>query len=258
MEVTIGRTADQSITREFRILPANAPATVWTTEMFDHLAVHSEDLRASAGFGGFKAKVIEDDDLVNAFAAPGGYVYVTTGLILKAKSCAEVAGVMAHELAHVTNRHSIEGMADSIMLSMAGYFIGAGDSLVALSQGLAKNTFSRSQEREADIDGLGIVVRAGYNPKGMIDFFETLGAEETAVDRALSVFSTHPDSASRMKRLRERVARMPDVLAMDGTVGFDCQGTTLSFAEVQDSLGPTPQKSGDVPTKGEKHAPKGE
>lgn len=249
MEEKIGRTADQGISSEFIILPRTAPATIWTTEMFEHLALHSEELRASEGFGGFKAKVLYDDELVNAFAAPGGYVYVTTGLILKAKSCAEVAGVMAHELAHVTNRHSVESMADSIMLGLAGQLIGAGDMLVGLTQGLAKNSFNRGQEREADKDGLGIVIRAGYNPKGMIDFFETLGADETAVDRALSVLSTHPNSAARMRRLRDLVNDMPHALAMDSAEGFACQGTTLTFEEVQASLIDEPRKLEDRPAK---------
>jgi Zn-dependent protease with chaperone function len=152
-----------------------------------------------------------DSDEVNAFALPGGYVFVNRGLIEKAGGAHEVGGVVAHEVSHVIERHGLENAVREIGLMLVLYSV-VGDSgaieqfLAANAAGMASMSFSRDQEREADRGGARIMYAAGLDPAGLIRFTQTLATEEGAVRESLTILSTHPASAERAEELAELIA----------------------------------------------------
>ncbi|HEX8721176.1 MAG TPA: M48 family metallopeptidase [Pyrinomonadaceae bacterium] len=167
----------------------------------------------------FTIKVIDSDE-VNAFALPGGFFYVNKGLILAADNEAEVAGVMAHEIAHVTARHAMEnqakGMLAQVGLLAGSIFLGGlGGMLInqAAQFGalLGFMKFSRSAESEADQLGVQYLWAAGYDPNAMSTMFEKLAAKNKKKPGTFSkLFETHPQSVDRMEATRQLVARFPD------------------------------------------------
>jgi beta-barrel assembly-enhancing protease len=164
----------------------------------------------------FTIKVI-DTDQINAFALPGGFFYVNSGLILRADEEAELAGVMAHETAHVCARHGTKtatkgelaqfAMIPLILLGpggWAGYGLYEGLN-VAIPLGFLK--FSRDQEREADYLGLQYMYKAGYDPNAFISIFEKLEAEERKHPGSIpKVFSDHPPTPDRIQKAQEEIA----------------------------------------------------
>jgi predicted Zn-dependent protease len=166
------------------------------------------------------------DNTINAFALPGGFIGVNTGLFLETKSESELAGVLAHEIAHVTQRHiarSIAAQSRSSIVSTAamlaaillGAAAGGGDAAMAgmaAAQSLAiqqQISFTRANETEADRVGLGILARAGFDPKGMPDFFETMsrraGSSEANIPEMLR---THPVTVSRISETKARAEQV--------------------------------------------------
>jgi Zn-dependent protease with chaperone function len=166
----------------------------------------------------FHFHVIENTNL-NAFAVPGGHVFIFTGLLSAVKRPEQLAGVVAHEIAHVTRRHSMRNIISSAGLwVIISSLFGDAEGIVALladgSQFLLNRQFSRDFEREADDVGWGYLVTANVDPRGMIEFFETMQAEQdkTAAGRTankLAFLSTHPATDERMKRLRAKWDALP-------------------------------------------------
>jgi beta-barrel assembly-enhancing protease len=177
------------------------------------------------------------DNTINAFALPGGFIGVNTGLVLQTKNESELAGVLGHEIAHVTQRHiarSLAAQSRSSLVStaamLAAILVGAaagggGDAAmagVAAAQSLAiqqQISFTRENETEADRIGLGIVARAGFDPEGMPSFFETMsrmaGSSELNIPEMLR---THPVTSTRIAETKERaqqleVTPVPDTLS---------------------------------------------
>lgn len=153
---------------------------------------------------------VADRPEINAFAAPGGVVVVFRGLIQAADTPEEVAGVIAHEVAHAELRHAlraaVEGMGLRVLLSLALGDL-AGGVLEHAAADLTALRFSRDAEREADSDGLRRMAAAGIHPRGMIRFFERLQEHEESTLPAL--LSTHPATAERLERLRREAAAAP-------------------------------------------------
>ena len=154
----------------------------------------------------FTIKVIDSDE-INAMSLPGGFFYVNTGLILAADEEAELAAVMAHEIAHVTARHAAEqqGRANFVnILSLPASIFTGGIVGVAIQQAAAIGLptlffkFSRSAEEEADYLGLQYMYKAGYDPGASVSFFEKLQARENAKKKVSSLFSTHPPTEARV------------------------------------------------------------
>jgi predicted Zn-dependent protease len=154
----------------------------------------------------FTIKVIDSDE-INAVSLPGGFFYVNTGLILAADDEAELAGVMAHEIAHVTARHAAEqqGRASFVnMLSLPASIFTGGivGAVVQQSAAILIPTafykFNRDAEKEADWLGLQYMYKAGYDPGASVSFFEKLQARETAKRKVSSLFSTHPPTDDRV------------------------------------------------------------
>jgi len=149
---------------------------------------------------------VAEDPGINAFAVPGGYVVVNTGLIQAADSAEEVAGVLAHEVQHVELRHTLKNMVHSLGLRAAlALALGdvSGSALGDIAATLSELKFSRDLESEADIHGLAALKRAGIAPQGMVSFFDKLSKQEGATPPAL--LSTHPASEDRMRSLQAMI-----------------------------------------------------
>lgn len=165
---------------------------------------------------------VVDDPAINAFAIPGGHVYVNTGLIANADNASELAGVMAHEISHVVARHSTEQLSRQYGLSMlAGVALGQNPGQLAqiaaqLVAGGAMARFSREAEREADELGIQAMAAAGYNPIGMATMFEELMENrQRSPGRVEQFFSTHPLTEERVRDARNRAARIGDRGTLD-------------------------------------------
>ncbi len=166
----------------------------------------------------FQFHIIKNTN-INAFAVPGGQVFVFSGLLDSARRPEELAGVLAHEIAHVTRRHSLRNIISSAGLWVTiSTFLGDAEGLMAIltdgSQFLMNQKFSRDFEREADDTGWDYLSAANVDPRGMIDFFETIRREQersTAGHLAnqLDFLVTHPATDERMKHLRARWESMP-------------------------------------------------
>lgn len=177
---------------------------------------------------------VVDDDEVNAFAGPAGQIYVHTGTIVRARNVSELAGVIAHEIGHVAERHlaqnyekqraaSIGRQVAVIGAGVLGGNAAAGAANLATGFGLGAilNTFSREAEAEADAFAVDALPRAGYDPNGLPTFFETLAAEDGG--RVPAFLSSHPAPADRLEATRARIAAadLPPGLASDDGGRFD-------------------------------------
>jgi predicted Zn-dependent protease len=159
---------------------------------------------------------IVDSDEVNAFALPGGFMFVNTGLILKADNEAELAGVLAHEIAHVAARHGTRQATRGQMVNYGTLpliFVGgwAGFALrqamnLAVPMGFLK--FSRNMEAEADLLGLQYMYKAGYDPTEFVNFFERIETLEKRKPGAVSrLFSSHPMTGDRIRAAQKTIQR---------------------------------------------------
>ncbi|MGH8581326.1 MAG: M48 family metalloprotease [Gammaproteobacteria bacterium] len=167
-----------------------------------------------------------NDPSINAFAAPGGFIGTHAGLILNAETESELAGVLAHEIAHVTQRHMARTFekASQLSIPMAAAMLGAiligtqnpeagQAALAAVSAGSAQYQldFTRSNEEEADRVGIETLIRAGFDPEGMPAFFERLHRSNRLAENAQlpEFLRTHPVTVSRIADARNRLARLP-------------------------------------------------
>lgn len=161
-----------------------------------------------------------DDDEVNAFALPGGYLYVNTGLILAADNEAGLAGVMAHEIAHVAARHATKNQTKSDILNLVsiplmffgGPAVMAARQVLGLAVPMGMLKFSRNAEREADVLAIQYGYAAGYDPQEYVKLFERLKSGEKKKQNLISkMFSTHPMTEDRIKRAQREIEEyLPD------------------------------------------------
>ncbi|NBD11353.1 MULTISPECIES: M48 family metallopeptidase [Corallococcus] len=161
----------------------------------------------------WKVNVINDPKTVNAFATPGGFLYVYTGLLLAADTEAELAGVMAHEAGHVVGRHSARAMINAYGLQAItqvalGQNPGTAAQIAAqLAGGGLQLAHGRSEETEADEYGARYAAAAGFDPRGLITFFEKLEKQQGAQPAALKWLSTHPTNKDRIAHLQKLIAQ---------------------------------------------------
>jgi beta-barrel assembly-enhancing protease len=210
-EISLGKALAQEVERSSKLID-DPVVTEYVNRVGQNL-VRNSDARVP-----FTIKVIDSDE-VNAFALPGGFFYVNSGLILRAQEESELAGVMAHEIAHVAARHGtknatkgemtqIAAMVGSIFIpySMAGYAMYQG---LNLAIPLTFLKFSRDAEREADFLGLQYMYKAGYDPNSYVTFFERIQADEKRRPGTIpKAFSTHPPTPDRIENTQKEIARI--------------------------------------------------
>lgn len=198
-----------------------------------HDAVTSIGARLTSGSRYRYRWFIADQKEINAFAAPGGVIVVHSGLIAQTSRAEELAGVLAHEVAHVEQRHSLKNLMKtagfSILLSLA---IGdwTGTALGNAAGKLTELKFSRDAETEADREGLRLLVNAGIAPHPMADFFAELARKENSM--LPSMLATHPASAERQESLRALIAALPVKQYVPLSLDWARVKTSLSSAAV--------------------------
>jgi len=211
-EVRQGREAAAEVDRQAKFIE-DPMITEYVNRVGQNIVLHS-DAKVP-----FTIKVIDSDE-VNAFALPGGFFYVNKGLLLAADNEAELAGVMAHEIAHVAARHAVENQAKASLLEYAA--LGASIFLGGIPGMIYQNTagigllgifmkFSRSAEEEADKLGVQYMYAAGYDPGAMATMFEKLEAKNKKKPGFISrAFSTHPAPPDRRAAALALAARFPE------------------------------------------------
>ena len=207
-EIALGKSLAQQVERSSRVV--DDPVVSEYVNRVGQNLVRNSDAKVP-----FTIKVI-DSDVVNAFALPGGFFYVDSGLILRADSEAELAGVMAHEIAHVAARHGTRDATKGQLAQLATIpliLLGpAGWAGYGLYQGLnfaiplSFLEFSREHEYEADFLGLQYMYKAGYDPNSFVTFFEKIEAEEKRQPGTVpKIFSTHPPTPERVVAIQKEI-----------------------------------------------------
>jgi beta-barrel assembly-enhancing protease len=179
----------------------------------------------------FEISVVKNDT-VNAFALPGGYVVVFTGLLEQAKSGEEVAGVLSHEFNHVLQRHGLERIVKQLgIVAVVGIILGDQQGLAGIMKQvgveLLSLKFGRAQETEADVTGVRLLHRAHIDPAGMITFFQRMSEQEQG---RMEWLSTHPMSAGRAERLKKEIALLPKPVSEPFTFQWETVQATAGAA----------------------------
>jgi len=205
-EIALGKQLAQEVERQAKVV--DDPIIAEYVNRVGQNLVRNSDAKVP-----FTIKVLDTEE-VNAFALPGGFFFVNSGLILKAESEAELAGVMAHEIAHVACRHGTRQATKGDIAQIAtiplifmggwtGYAIRQGMGL-AIPMGFL--AFSRGMEAEADYYGLQYMYKAGYDPTAFVDFFEKIETlEKKKPGSVAKVFSTHPMTDDRIKKSQDEI-----------------------------------------------------
>lgn len=198
-ETKVGRAAFEEMETEFEM--TDEP------ELTNRVHLVTQRLKKGLPYDAPKFQFfVADSGMVNAFALPGGKVIVMRGLIEDA-TAEELAGVLAHEMAHVTERHGMRALAQMVgPMFITKYVFGGDSALSALIAGTAfigGLQYSRDNEREADSEGWQILRRANIDPRGLTQFFKKMKREEGDDDDADHMLSTHPATAERIQRLEE-------------------------------------------------------
>ena len=208
-EIALGKQLSAEIERQAKFI--NDPVVNEYVNRVGQNLVRNSDAQVP-----FTIKVI-DSDVVNAFALPGGFFYVNSGLILHADEESELAGVMAHEIAHVCARHGTKQATKSqiaqlamipamifIPYTLAGYALMQGMQFIIP---MAFLQFTRVDEREADYLGLEYMYKAGYDPNAFVAFFEKVSADEKKQPGTIpKIFSTHPPTPDRIEASQKEIA----------------------------------------------------
>ncbi len=220
-EVELGRQASREVDRSLRIYRDRL-----VNAYIDSLG---QALVRASGLSQFRYyfKVVDAPE-VNAFALPGGFIYVNLGLIKAAETEAELAGVIGHEIGHVEERHGAKKVTKLVGINAAVEFIrGEGDPsqnrkiagyLAGLGGGLVALKYGRAAERESDKFAIQCLLNAGVHPEGLAHFFETLLKLHKSQPSGVKVwFSTHPPTQSRIDFVRSEVAKLPSTVGLKKT-----------------------------------------
>ncbi len=211
-EIQIGRTLAAQVEQQVKMVE-DPLVTEYVNRVGQNIVLHS-DAKIP-----FTIKVIDSDE-INAFALPGGFFFVNKGLILAADNEAELAGVMAHEIAHVAARHAMENQGKGTLINygaLAGIIFGGPIVSTVLQNGggilagMASLKFSRGAEHEADSLGVQYLYAAGYDPVAMSTMFEKLASQNRKKPSSIQkLFSSHPQSIERRDASLQLVSRFPE------------------------------------------------
>ena len=205
-EIALGKQVAQEVERQARII--DDPVIAEYVNRVGQNLVRNSDTKVPVTI-----KVLDSED-VNAMALPGGFFFVNSGLILKAESESELAGVMAHEIAHIAARHGTRQATRGQIVNLAsiplifmggwtGYGIRQASSVLVP---LGFLSFSRGFESEADMLGLQYLYKAGYDPTAFVDFFEKIQSDEKKKPGTMAkVFSSHPLTDDRIKNSQKNI-----------------------------------------------------
>lgn len=213
-DVQMGLQSAQQVMRETPMVPENHPVVGYVRQLGAKLAAKAAGERFDYKFWVVATKEI------NAFALPGGFLFVNAGAIAAARNEGELAGVMAHEIAHAALRHGTNQASKAKLaeggLGILGVLAGAGErpelgQVVSQIGGFGANMlflkFGRTAEKQADIEGARMLAEAGYDPRDMANFFKTLQAE--GGQRTPELLSDHPDPGNRIKYILDEIPKLP-------------------------------------------------
>ena len=156
--------------------------------------------------------IVLDTDGVNAFAAPGGYVHVTRGALALIKNEAELAGVLGHEIIHITEKHTIRAIQKSKAVQMGAAETLSGSSslmeraVTATYDNIVERGFGRAEENESDEQGVALANKTGYAPNGLVTFLTTLKDRNKASTEKRGLFASHPEMQDRLDRITKQIA----------------------------------------------------
>lgn len=213
-EIQLGLRAAPQMTREMGgEIPPTDPRRQVVEKLGAHLLSYSLGKKAPWRF---QFHLLKDDQTVNAFALPGGQIFITLGLLNKLSTEAELAGVLGHEIGHVVERHTAEQMAKSDLGQTMVVAIGTAASdrtqnayaIAALVNHMLQLRYGRKDELEADNWGLKLMEESRYNPKSMIKVMQVLKAESHNRG-GLDIFQTHPDPDRRIKDIEKYLLKTP-------------------------------------------------
>lgn len=236
-DVQLGRQAAQQVAQQVDIVD--------NRQLQQYIDTVGQRLAKQTGAGGYPYEfTLINDPAINAFALPGGPIFVNSGLIAAAENEAQLAGVLAHEIAHVALRHATSQASKANLLqvpaALAAAMIGQGSVGAQLGQaglGFGLNTlmlrYSRGAEEEADALGARIMAAAGYNPIEMARFFEKLEGE--GGPRAPQFLSSHPNPGNRVKDVQAEIQTLP------GGANYNRSGNNASFQQAKQMVARLPE-----------------
>jgi predicted Zn-dependent protease len=222
-EIALGQKVSAQVEKDEKILP-DADIQAYLQNIGARLARVSPRQDVQYAF-----KAIDNIETINAFALPGGNMYVYSGLMKMCSSEAELASVMAHEIAHVALQHHGKSMTRQYGYQLlAGIALGEQPAAAAqIAAGLVgeavTSRFSREEETQADTLGMEILFRAGYSPNAMISFFDKMAAEQqkNGGSNWLPIFASHPPTTERLQNLQFCIAKYPADMAAKSTVNAE-------------------------------------
>jgi beta-barrel assembly-enhancing protease len=208
-EIAIGYKSAPEMAAQMGGVSRNAQAVALVQRVGDVLVKQSVAAKSPYKFS---FHVLADPKTINAFALPGGPIFITEGLLRQLKSEAELAGVLGHEIGHVIARHSSERLAKQQLTQglIGALVVGSGDYTSAqigqMVGGMINMKYGREDEIESDALGIRIMTEAGYDPRGMVRVMEVL-AKASGGSRQPEFMSTHPAPENRSERIKEAIAK---------------------------------------------------
>ena len=253
----LSKSRERQLGRSVMLQLRNADVIIEDPLLSEYVRVIGSQLASQANDGDFKFEFfVVDDNRINAFALPGGFVGINSGLIIASDNENELAGVLAHEVSHVTQRHIARSLYEnqrtslvSLAAMLAAVLLGAaadlgGDAttgLVTAAQAAGAQqqiNFTRAHEAEADRVGMDVLAAAGFDPNGMATFFEKLSRGGSLTTESLpEMLQTHPMSTGRIAEARARIRQLPP------TKHEDSVAYGLAKARLQVLTAPTPERA---------------
>lgn len=208
-EISIGKELVKQVEKQGKVVE-DSVVNSYVSEIGNRIAKISDRPDLDYAF-----KVLADSQ-INAFACPGGFVYVYSGLLKKMDNEAQLAGVLAHEISHVVARHSVQRLQEVLGLQMLiSVALGkeshqATEKMANTGLGLILQGYGRQNEFEADKFGTYYMAQAGYNPSGMLELLTKLSQQENGKPSGFEgLFASHPQTEDRIKKVKEQVSTWP-------------------------------------------------